>query len=162
VSANGTLYASNSSPVNTSKEEGGLERSLNPTYSLSPSFETVSNGLDDGSTLSGLWLYGHQLWSIDSKNTRLMTYIDSLARPVTLTSPAGGAMGTGTANVSLDWETLKGATKYKWQLDYDTDFSTIPAGFEGETEESSARSPALFWQYISTGSILTLAWTERL
>ena len=75
-------------------------------------------------------------------------------------------MGTGTANVSLDWETLKGATKYKWQLDYDTDFSTIPAGFEGETEGSSTRSPALatatayYWRVRATQPVLS-PWSAK-
>jgi hypothetical protein len=46
-------------------------------------------------------------------------------------------------NISLDWETMKGATEYQWQLDYDSDFSTIPDGFEGDTRASSAHLPAL-------------------
>ncbi|MFC1978110.1 WD40/YVTN/BNR-like repeat-containing protein, partial [Chloroflexota bacterium] len=87
VSANGALYATNSQTVDAVKKEGGMERSLNPTYSLGPTFETVIRGLDDGAALTGLWLRGSQLWSIDSTNTRLMTYINSLDLPVTLTSP---------------------------------------------------------------------------
>ncbi len=143
VSDNGTLYAANSQRADASKKEGGLERSLNPTYSLGPAFETVTRGLDDGATLTGLWLCGNQLWSIDTKNTRLMTYIDSLALPVTLVSPADKAPGIGVKNASLDWKALEGATKYQWQLDYDTNFPNLPAEFDGETEESSARLPAL-------------------
>jgi len=75
----------------------------------------------------------------------LMTYTDSLAQPVTLTSPLEETAGIGTIvnytvrNVSLDWETLKGAIEYKWQLDYDTDFSSVPSGFEGDTRASSAQ-----------------------
>ncbi|MBI3040695.1 MAG: hypothetical protein HYY80_03465 [Chloroflexi bacterium] len=134
--------------------------------SLGPTFETVIRGLDDGATLSGLWLRGSQLWTIDSTNTRLMTYIDSLDLPVTLTSPPDQAQGTASGNVSLDWETLKGATKYQWQLDYDTDFSTIPAGFEGDTEKSSARSPALetattyYWRVRATTPVLS-PWSAK-
>ena len=143
VSADGALYATNSQSVDTTNKEGGMERSLNPTYPLTPNFETVTRGLDDGVTLSGLWLRGNQLWSIDTQNTRLMTYTDSLALPITLTSPSNNSPYTGTKNVILEWETLRGATEYKWQLDYDTDFSTVPTDFEGDTRASSVRLPAL-------------------
>ncbi|MFC1932912.1 hypothetical protein ACFLXU_04710 [Chloroflexota bacterium] len=160
VSTDGTLYATNI------EADGGMERSLNPTYSLGPTFETVTRGLDDGATLTGLWLRGSQLWSIDSQNTRLMTYTDSLTLPVILTSPPNQAPGTGTGNVHLDWETLKGATKYKWQLDYDTDFSTVPTGFEGDTQATSARLPALemdttyYWWVRATEPVLS-PWSTK-
>ncbi|MBA7640679.1 hypothetical protein ES703_48350 [subsurface metagenome] len=143
VSAEGTLYATNF------KVEGGMERSLNPTYSLDPTFETITDGLDDGATLTGLWLRDHRLWSIDTTNCRLMIYNDSLAQPVTLTSPQDKAQDIGTvvnhtiSNVSLDWEVARGATKYQWQLDDETDFSTIPAGFEDSTKASQAKLPTL-------------------
>ncbi len=166
ISADGVLYAINSQPVDATADEGGMERTLNPTYSLGPTFETVIRNLDDGAILSGLWLRGSQLWSIDTANTKLMTYIDSLCRPVTLTLPADGSMGTGTANISLDWESLKGATRYRWQIDYDTDFSTVPGGFEGETDESSTRSPALatattyHWRVRAIQPVLS-AWSAK-
>ena len=41
VSADGILYASNF------KANGGMERCLNPTYALGPTFETVTRGLVD-------------------------------------------------------------------------------------------------------------------
>ncbi len=143
VSSDGTLYGANS------QTDGGLERSLNPTYSLGPTFETVTRGLSDNATLSGLWWHDYRLWSIDTTYTKLLTFNDSLTSPVTLTSPPEDAAGIGILmnytinNVSLDWEAMPGATEYQWQLDYDTDFSTIPDGFEGNTRASSARLPAL-------------------
>ncbi len=139
VSADGVLYAANSQPVSSAKAEGGIERSLNPSFHLNPTFETVTRGLDDGVTLSGLWLQGNQLWSIDSRNTRLITFIDSLTQPVFLISPADEAKGVGIRNVILKWESPSAATEYEWQLDYDTDFSSVPAGFEGDTGASSVR-----------------------
>jgi len=166
VSNNGILYAASSQAVDTTQSEGGMERSLNPTYSLGPAFETVVRGLEDGATLTGLWIQDNQLWSIDTTHTKLMTYIDSLAQPVILITPANGAAGTGTANISLDWEPLKGATRYEWQLDYDTDFSTIPSGFAGETDESSARSPALatattyYWRVRAAEPVLS-PWSAK-
>jgi len=95
-----------------------------------------------------------------------MTYIDSLALPVSLTSPANRSPGIGIRNVSLEWETLKGATKYKWQLDYETDFSSVPAEFEGDTQASSARLPALelattyYWRVRATEPVLS-PWSAK-
>ena len=160
ASADGTLYATNL------KADGGMERCLNPTYSLGPTFETVTRGLDDGATLSGLWLRDNTLWSADSQNVRLMTFIDTLTLPVTLTSPLNQAGGTGIGNANLDWETLKGATTYEWQLDYDTDFSTVPTGFEDDTEASSARLPELepattyYWRVRATEPVLS-PWSTK-
>ena len=166
VSAEGTLYAANF------KADGGMERCLNPTYPLGPTFETVTKGLDDGVKLIGLWLSEHRLWSIDTAHTKLMAYSDSQTQPVSLTSPPDEAPGVGTIindavkNVSLDWETLSGATEYEWQLDYDTDFSTVPPGFEGTTRASSAQLPALdlattyYWRVRATEPVLS-PWSDK-
>ncbi|HUU08885.1 MAG TPA: hypothetical protein VMW61_05160, partial [Dehalococcoidales bacterium] len=160
VSADDTLYAANR------KTDGGLERCLNPTYSLGATFETVTRGLDDGATLTGLWLSDNTLWSIDSANIRLMTYTDTLTQPVTLTSPLEKASGIGIGDVKLDWETLDGAITYQWQLDYDTDLSTVPADFEASTEASFARLPELetattyYWRVRVTEPVLS-RWSEK-
>jgi len=166
VSANGTLYATNFNG------DGGMERCLNPTYPLGPTFETVTSGLDSGATLSGLWLGDDQLWTIDTTNVKLMTYPDRLTQPVTLTSPSDKASGIGTIinytinNVSLDWEALTGATNYRWQLNYTTDFSTVPTGFEGDTRASSVRLPALapattyYWRVKATEPVLS-PWSAK-
>ncbi|MFC2020888.1 hypothetical protein ACFLU1_03735 [Chloroflexota bacterium] len=161
VSADGTLYAVSSQSVDTAAEEGGMERSLNPTYTSGPTFETVTLGLDDGVNLSELWLRSNQLWSIDTANTRLMTFIDSHALPIIISSPPDGVSATGTSNVILEWESLNGATEYKWQLDYDTDFSAVPTDFEGDTKASSARLPELdtdtdyYWRVRVTEPLLS-------
>ncbi len=139
VSVDGTLYATNSQSVDIANKEGGIERCLNPSYSPGPTFETVTRGLDDGAKLAGLWLSGSKLWSVDTANTRLMTFTDSLAAPVTLILPLNQASGIDTRNINLDWRSASGATKYEWQLDYDTDFSGVP--FEGDTGASSVRLP---------------------
>ncbi|GAH72648.1 unnamed protein product, partial [marine sediment metagenome] len=166
VSADGTLYATNF------KADGGMERCLNPTYSLGPTFETVTRGLDDGATLTKLWLQDNRLWSIDTANVRLMTFTDSLTLPVTLTSPPDKAQGIGiitndtVKDVELDWETLSGATTYEWQLDDDTDFSSVPASFEGDTEAGSERLPALepattyYWRVRATEPVLS-PWSDK-
>jgi len=166
VSAEGTLYAANS------QADGGMERCLNPGFPLGPTFETVTRGLADGATLTGLWLVEHQLWSFDSSHTRLMSYYDSLSQPVVLTSPSDEAPGVGlltngtVSNVSLDWETLSGATEYEWQLNYNTDFSSVPAGFEGTSGASSAHLPNLspattyYWRVRVTAPVLS-PWSEK-
>ncbi len=135
--ADGTLYATNSM-VN-----GGIERSLNPRYPLNPAFETVTRGLTDNATLTELWFWGNQLWAIDTRNSRLMTFTDSLTLPVTLTSPPDKAPGISTSNVKLDWHPLPGATKYHWQVDDDANFASVSANYEGDTEGSSTPSPSL-------------------
>lgn len=150
-SPEGTFYAVNSRLVSTSNPVGGMERSLNPA-SASPVFETVIRGLSNGVVLSGLWIAEHQLWSIDTVNTRLMTFIDSLSGPVALTSPEDEVAGLETSGIRLDWKAVSGATKYQWQVDYDGDFSTVSDGFEGDSEGSSIRLPVLemattyFWR----------------
>jgi len=166
LSANDTLYAINSQPVDAANKEGGMERCLNPKYPLGPTFETVTRGLADGAALSGLWLYEHRLWSIDTTNTRLMTYTDSLTLPVNLTSPLDRTSGVGTGNINLDWEALKGTTSYQWQLDYDTDFSNPYEGFEGNTEVVPARLPAFklattyYWRVRATEPVLS-PWSAK-
>jgi hypothetical protein len=162
----GPLYATNA------KADGGIERCLNPTYNLGPTFETVTRGLDDNATLMGLWLNGNQLWSMDTTNNRLLTYSDTLTEPVSLVAPADRAPGIGTINsdtisdVRLDWEGLDGATDYCWQIDYDTDFSSVPSGFEGETEASSAQLPPItsattyYWRVRATEPVLS-PWSDK-
>ncbi len=169
AAAGGTLYAANF------KADGGMERCLDPTYSLGPTSETVTRGLDDGATLVGLWLCGNKLWSVDTTNTRLLEFDDTLTVPVALTSPRDKASGIGTitssaishvSSVSLDWKGLSGATHYRWQLNYDTDFSSVPDGFESETEATRAQLPPLepatkyYWRVRATEPVLS-PWSAK-
>lgn len=143
ATSSGVLYASNT------KADGGMERCLNPTYSLGPTFKTVTRGLTDGVKLSGLWCHGHHLWSTDTNEARLLTFYDGLTPPVTLLSPADNDGGIGTlinhtiSDVHLDWDAVSNATAYEWQLDFDTDFSSVLTGFEGTTKASKVRLPTL-------------------
>jgi len=166
LSPEGALYATNS------QANGGMERCLDPTYSLGPTFETVTRGLSPSATLFGLWGNDHQLWASDNASAKLMTFPDSLTSPVPLVAPIDKATITSTlvnnviTNVSLDWESLPGATTYKWQLDYDTDFSTVPGGFEGTTKATSVRLPGLdpattyYWRVRVTEPALS-PWSEK-
>ena len=166
ISAEGLLYAVNSQQVDATNGEGGMERSLEPTYPLSQTFETVTHGLDDGATLNGLWACENQLWSIDTTDTKLMTYIDTLSVPVTLDSPPNEAPGLETTNVHLDWAGLAGADEYKWQLDYETDFTSVPDGFEDNTDTSMAYLPELepatkyYWRVRATKPVLS-PWSSK-
>ena len=147
VSADGVLYAANFQQVNTGDDKGGIERCLEPVSGST--FETVIYGLDDGATMVGLWLSGNRIWSIDTTNLRLMTFIDSLAQPVSLESPLNHESDVGTVvngaieDIKLDWQTLGGATSYQWQLDDDRSFFSIPEDFEDNTTASSVRLPYL-------------------
>jgi hypothetical protein len=166
ASADGLLYAASSQAVNNAAKKGGMERSLNPAHALGATFETVIRGLSDNTTLTGLWVVGNQLWSLDTTHTRLMTYLDTLTGPVALTSPSDKEAGTETGNVRLSWASLKGATKYQWQVDYDNNFSSVPTGFEGYVEATSVRLPTLemgttyYWRVRATEPVLS-PWSAK-
>lgn len=166
ISQDGVLYGCNSQGVDNASKKGGIERALDPNYSLGPTFETVTRGLVDGATILKLYLSGNRLWAIDSTNARLLTYVDSLAKKVALSSPADKAPGLSTRNMSLRWQTLNGATKYRWQVDRDTDFSSIPAGFEDLSEGTSAGLPALepdttyYWRVRAAEPVLS-PWSAK-
>jgi len=95
-----------------------------------------------------------------------MSYIDTLCLPVTLESPADDEGGTDTADVTLSWTPLSGATEYLWQIDDDTSLSTVPEDFEGRTGASSAHLPDLepgttyYWHVRANKPVLSL-WSAR-
>jgi photosystem II stability/assembly factor-like uncharacterized protein len=138
----GTLYAVNSMPVVNADLKGGVVRTLNPTTS-SPAFETILPGLDDTVTLTKISSSANQLWAIDSKNTRVLTFIDSLAAPVVLISPDDKAAGLETTALNLKWQACSDATMYEWQISDNTGFTGIPASQTGTSDVSSARLTGL-------------------
>jgi len=166
ISATGTLYAVDSQPVDTNGGKGGMVRSLSPTFPLGQTCEIVTGGLVDGTVLRGLKVSQNQLWSIDSQNIRLMSYIDTLSLPVTLESPANDEPGVDIADASLTWVPISGATEYLWQIDDDTSLSTVPDDFEGNTGASSVHLPDLepgttyYWHVRATKPVLSL-WSTR-
>jgi len=147
VSDGDVLYAASFQQVDNENDRGGVERCLEP--SSERAFETVTDGLEDGVTLIGLWLCGSRLWSIDSTNLKVMVFNDTLAQPVSLVSPVDQAAGVGVMDdgaiggIRLDWQPLAGATRYQWQLDDDDDFSSVAAEFGGDTGASSVGLPEL-------------------
>ncbi|MBN1160676.1 MAG: hypothetical protein JXA17_01845 [Dehalococcoidales bacterium] len=143
VSNNGVLYAVSSNPGD------GTERCLSPRLTSGPAFETVTLGLSSGAELLGLWQSAGRLWSIDDANDKLMTYYDTLTSPAIQVTPLNNITGIGSLvdhtirNITIDWETMEGATNYEWQCTYNTDFSIIPAGLNGTTSASSVILAAL-------------------
>ncbi len=143
AAASGALYAANSDA------DAGMERSLNPSSPLRPTFETMSRGLEDGAKLVDIWARQDTLWAIDSANTRLITFTDTLAQAAEPTAPPHQDPGVGIiieghiSKVSLDWEAMSGATEYQWQINNDDDMSDIPADFEGLSESSGTGLPQL-------------------
>ncbi|MBN1863240.1 MAG: hypothetical protein JW790_06300 [Dehalococcoidales bacterium] len=164
VSAEGALYAANL------KGDGGLERCLNPG-ATAPDFETVNQWLEAGATLNKLRLGDGRLWAIDTTNVSLVTLVDSLAAPVTLSSPDDRERGVGTLrgdsvrNVELDWEVLSGATKYEWRLNDDDDLDEASVLFEGSTGASAKELPDLapatryYWRVRASEPLLS-RWSE--
>ena len=138
----GTLHAVNTEAVVAADKKGGFVRSLNPTSS-SPVFETMLSGLDDAVTLNKLSICGNQLWTIDTRNIRLMTFNDNLTLPVSLVSPDDKASGLDTTALNLNWQALNGATGYEWQVADNPAFTGISAGLTGTSESSSARLTGL-------------------
>ena len=161
----GVLYAVDS------MSSGGMVRSLSPAWADSPTFETVSHGLDSGATLYGFWQSGHRLWSIDTTNTALMTYDDTLTAPVIQVSPDDEETGIGdladntVKNIKLDWLTLEGASSYEWQCEYDRDFSSATE-LESITSASSVTLPPLepattyYWRVRARSPVLS-PWSEK-
>jgi len=166
LTSTGTLYAINSQPVNTSGTAGGMERSVNPTFPLSQTFETVVRGLDSNVTLDGLWSCGNRLWSVDSQNTRLLTFIDTMCTRIVPGGPAHHAPGIDIYDASIFWGGPPGVTEYQWQIDYDGNFSSVPDGFEGKTAASSVHLPVLqpgttyYWRVRACKPVLS-PWSPR-
>jgi hypothetical protein len=148
-----------------------MERSLNPA-SASPAFETITSGLSKGATLYGLWQTGHFLWSLDTTNTKLMTYNDTLTAPPMPASPDDGASALGNLvdhtvrGINLDWEPAAGATGYEWECDYNDDFTSVSGVFGDHTSGTSTRLPALepattyHWRVRASSPALS-PWSER-
>jgi len=166
VSVTGVLYAVDSEPVDQAEGKGGLRRSLHPAFPLGQTFEPVTDGLADGTTLEGIEAHAIRLWSVDSQGHGIVNLADSLCAPVAPESPADGAAPVPTESVILQWSATWGATRYQWQVDHDGNFSSVPAGFEGTTGGVSARLPALepntryYWRVRVTEPLLS-PWSPR-
>ena len=142
IADNGTLYAINIQAVVAADKKGGVVRSLNPTSS-SPAFETILRGLDDTDTIFIISINEHQLWAVDTTNTRLMTFADSLSVPVVPISPEDNASGLSISNLNLKWQALGGSNEYEWQVSDNADFTGILPGLTGTSESCSARLTGL-------------------
>jgi len=170
VSDRGVLYATSYRQVNADGSAGGIRRCLDPA-SAGAGFENVTSGLEAGATLWGLSIKGDRLWSIDTTNNRIMTYIDRLAEPVTLISPENGAEQVGQTGsgkfvvADLEWESLAGATGYILQVDDNPDFSSLVNKSQGTTSLSTMRlsnlklDTAYFWR-VKAGGPVSGPWSE--
>ena len=160
----GTLYAVNTQAIVAADKKGGVIRCLYPTYS-SPTVETMLSGLGDTVILNRLSVCDNRLWTIDTKNTRLMTFLDSLSGQVSLVSPDNKVSGLDTANLSLKWQPLNSASQYEWQVCDSTGFTGLLTGLTGTVESSSARPTGLepattyYWRIRTTKPFLS-RWSD--
>jgi photosystem II stability/assembly factor-like uncharacterized protein len=166
IANEGTLYAANSNA------NGGLERCLSPASTTNTVFERLTRYLPAGATLSGLWQCSHHLWSIDTANTSLLTFSDTLTAPATQITPANRVSGIGSLsshtvrNIVLNWEMLEGATSYQWQCDYSSEFASVSGSLGDTTSASSVRLPALepattyHWRVRASAPVLS-PWSEK-
>ena len=166
LAKDGTCYAANSAAG------GGMERSLNSAFAGGPTFQTITRGLSSDASLYGLWQADHHIWSVDTANARLMTFDDTLTAPPVPVSPDKGASAIGNlvdhtvTNISLDWETMVGATGYEWECSYDADATSLSGGFGDSTSASSIRLPALepavtyHWRVRASNPALS-PWSEK-
>ena len=101
-----------------------------------------------------------------------MTFTDTLTTPDIQVSPENNIAGIGNLvdntirNISLDWETLEGATGYEWRCDSDTDLDSVPDGFHDITQASSTVLPLLdssttyYWRVRVNSPVLS-PWSEK-
>ena len=95
--------------------------------------------------LTGAWLSGNTLWSIDLTNNYLLYFEDTLSGQVKLCAPSdretvkAALSGDTIKNISLDWEPLEGAGSYQWQLSDDDGFSSSSIISEDTTGASSVK-----------------------
>ena len=137
VSADGIIYAATANQV--SATFGGLERKT----PANAAWDVARDGLASGATLWGLDQRGNKLYSLDTTGNRIVSYTDTLASPVALTSPADKAQGLGiytapsTGGIDLVWRNPGGATTYAWQVASNADMSSIK--FEGTSTTETTR-----------------------
>jgi hypothetical protein len=102
---------------------------------------------------------------VDTKNTRLMTFLDSLSVPVTLVSPDNDAAGLDITHLSLKWQPVNGATGYEWQVSDNTSFTGLLTGLTGTAESGSVRPVGLepaatyYWR-IRTNKPFLSRWSD--
>lgn len=112
---------------------------------------------------------GTYYWRVQSRDNATNPSVESAVRSFTikiLTAPANNAIittGTGTANPSLSWVAVAGATGYTVQIDDDTDFSAdllvdVPVGtLLGYTVSPALTTGVYYWQVVPTGLEQTTA-----
>jgi hypothetical protein len=136
----GVAYACNYQAVDAASQQGGMLRCLPAAGGC----EVVLDGLLQGATLWRLWRSGERLWAMDTTYNLLYFYDDYPGQPVTLKSPADGAMRIGVPaagnrikDITLAWEPLAGVDGYQWQVCTDSSFADIPTGQQGITSATS-------------------------
>ncbi|MEL7563183.1 WD40 repeat domain-containing protein [Dehalogenimonas sp. 4OHTPN] len=137
VSPAGVIYAASANQVTSSA--GGLARK-SPDYAA---WDSARSGLPAGVTLWGMEMSGDVMFSLDTANSVIVTFTDTLAAPVQLVSPPDkapglGIFGTGAVGgIDLTWRNPGGAALYEWQVSDRADMSS--PRFSGTSPTESIR-----------------------
>jgi hypothetical protein len=166
VSAGGVLYGINYQLVNAG---GSIERCLNPASSHF--FESFAGGLYDDTLLTGIWLGGNIVWSIDTTNNLLFYFKDTLSQQVALSSPVNRSVVKGTLaasnikNIALSWKSLEGASAYRWQLSDSESFSASSVIAEDTTTSNSVKlvpleAGSIYYWRVKATTPLASPWSD--
>jgi hypothetical protein len=142
VTPQGVLYAAYSRNEKDGLNQGGMERSLDPT-SPAPFFETVNSGLEETVSLYGTWTRDNTVWSLNTAAAGVVSYVDLLVSPVSPLAPRDGESGLDKNGIQISWQAQQGAGRYHWQIDTDDQFVILPKSYEGDTDSLMVNLPNL-------------------
>jgi hypothetical protein len=126
VAPDGTLYAADPTAAAAGPPAaGGVVRSLTPTSGTGYEQVSTGDGFAGGETLVSLaYTAGsNMLFGIDSANTRLESYTDTLTGAVAPSSPANNAQIATTGVAALNWDAVTGAATYTVAVNTASDFT---------------------------------------
>jgi len=163
LSADGTLYAANSTPIDVGNADYyGISRSLYPAGSSAVwNYQEMYDDLGDDTSLLALNIVSgsnvlYTIADLDTANTadaigsygyeqRLMANTDILAIPVKLAAPKDGTVSSSSGKVTFSWTAIDAPMTLHYQLEAATDAkfaNKIVKDGDGETTGTALTSKA--------------------